>query len=123
MGDEQLGALVGECRNTVTSAGLVLFGLYLLGAEFGLHRATDGLDSGGVELEAAVEAGDGRFYGVEANDSAAALPPLGLAAQQVVVVGAAVTAVATEHQPGAAFSAEDGALEVVVVDAVFPPAR
>ncbi|MGH3870061.1 MAG: hypothetical protein ACRDSR_00865 [Pseudonocardiaceae bacterium] len=37
VGGEQLGALVGECRDATTSGGLVLFGLDLFDAQFGLH--------------------------------------------------------------------------------------
>ncbi|MGH3887585.1 MAG: hypothetical protein ACRDSZ_13635 [Pseudonocardiaceae bacterium] len=95
---EQFGALVGECGDAPTCAGLVLFGLDLLGAEFGPHCAADSLDSLRAELKAAVEARDGRFDGVEADDGAAAWPPFGFAAEaQVVVVGAAVAPVAAEH--------------------------
>ncbi|MGH3800967.1 MAG: hypothetical protein ACRDTD_12655 [Pseudonocardiaceae bacterium] len=81
MGGEQLGSLVGECGDAATSASLVLFGLGPFGPEFGLHCTSDGLDAGRTELKAAVEAGDGVFNGVEADDGAAAWPPLSLAAE------------------------------------------
>lgn len=81
VGGEQLGALVGERRDATASAGLVLFGLSLFGAEFDLYCLADGSNAGGTELEATVEAGDGRFDGVKADDGAAAGPPFGCATE------------------------------------------